>query len=142
MSTEIEVDPIDVMDISVLTDMLRQFDAFTLTDKVCQAVTEYWNAMHDPEYAARFGGIGGFLKHLLSFIDEWLASDIPNELSLKPASELTIAEQAALAAVEFKALLNANGETFHLKYSPVQMADLAVSWHDSKWGLNYPGDYL
>ncbi|NNG42768.1 hypothetical protein HJP15_07525 [Pseudoalteromonas sp. NEC-BIFX-2020_002] len=142
MSNEIEVDPIDVMDISVLTDMLRQFDAFTLTDKLCQAVAEYWEARYDPEYAARFGGIDGFLKHLLGFIDEWLASDIPNELSLKPDSELTIAEQAALAAVEFKALLNANGEAFHLKFTPLQMTDLAVRWHDSKWDLNYPGDYL
>lgn len=126
MSTEIEVDPIDVMDISVREEALREDERFTASEKVCMAALDYHTALISTYFAACHGGVDGFKQQLLGFIDGRLASDMSSVISKKTNGELTTVDKAALAATEYKAQLSV--DIAAAESALYSLLTLAVRW--------------
>ena len=80
MSTQIEVDPIDVMDISVRTEALLDDERFTMSEKVALAASEYKSALSHDYFAAAHGGVDKFKNQLFTLVDMWLEDFNPSEI--------------------------------------------------------------
>lgn len=80
MSTEVEVDPIDVMDISVRTEALMDDERFTMSEKVALAASEYKHALSHYYFAAAHGGVDKFKNQLFTLVDKWLEDFNPGEI--------------------------------------------------------------
>lgn len=79
MNNEIEVDPIDVMDISVRTEALMNDERFTMSEKVAMAALDYKNALSHDYFAAAHGGVDKFKCQLFTLVDKWLEDFNPCE---------------------------------------------------------------
>tara|TARA_B100002049_G_C16069658_1_gene372139 strand:- start:1134 stop:1379 length:246 start_codon:yes stop_codon:yes gene_type:complete len=80
MNNEIEVDPIDVMDISVRTEALMNDERFTMSEKVALAASEYKHALSHDYFAAAHGGVDKFKNQLFTLVDKWLEDFNPGEI--------------------------------------------------------------
>ncbi|MBQ4799882.1 hypothetical protein J8L73_12195 [Pseudoalteromonas sp. MMG006] len=80
MSTEIEVDPIDVMDISERTEALMDDERFTMSEKVAMAASDYKRALSHDYFAAAHGGVDKFKNQLFTLVDMWLEDFNPGEI--------------------------------------------------------------
>ena len=80
MSTEIEVDPIDVMDISERTEALMDDERFTMSEKVAMAALDYKAALSNDYFAAAHGGVDKFKHQLFTLVDKWFEDFNPGEI--------------------------------------------------------------
>jgi hypothetical protein len=80
MSTEIEVDPIDVMDISERTEALMDDERFTMSEKVAMAALDYKSALSNDYFAAAHGGVDKFKNQLFTLVDKWFEDFNPGEI--------------------------------------------------------------
>lgn len=80
MSTEIEVDPIDVMDISERTEALMDYERFTMSEKVAMAALDYKAALSHDYFAAAHGGVDKFKDQLFTLVDKWFEDFNPGEI--------------------------------------------------------------
>ncbi|MEZ7278416.1 hypothetical protein [Pseudoalteromonas sp. 68 DY56-GL68] len=80
MNNEIEVAPIDVMDISVRTEALMDDERFTMSEKVALAASEYKHALSHDYFAAAHGGVDKFKNQLFTLVDKWLEDFNPGEI--------------------------------------------------------------
>lgn len=80
MSNDIEVDSIDVMDISKRTGSLLDDERFSLSEKVALAASEYKHALSNDYFAAAHGGVDKFKSQLFVLVDKWLENFNPGEI--------------------------------------------------------------
>ncbi len=71
MNNEIEIGPIDVMDIDVRTKALLDDERFTMSEKVAMAASEYKHALNHDYFAAAHGGVDKFKCQLFTLVDKW-----------------------------------------------------------------------
>jgi len=80
MSNDIEVDPIDVMDVSERTEALMDDERFTMSEKVAMAALDYKTALSHDYFAAAHGGVDKFKDQLFTLVDKWFEDFNPGEI--------------------------------------------------------------
>jgi len=71
VSNEIQVDPIDKMDIAERTSALRE-DNRPLPEIVCYAAADYQHALNSDYFAAAHGGVEKVQAQLFKLVNEWV----------------------------------------------------------------------
>lgn len=80
MNNDIEVDPIDVIDVSERTEALMDDERFTMSEKVAMAALDYKTALSHDYFAAAHGGVDKFKDQLFTLVDKWFEDFNPGEI--------------------------------------------------------------